>query len=82
MRFIFIFISMLLLPAVAFSYASATETGSIFGVVTEKETGDPIAYANIVVEGTALDAFSKDDGSYVITGIPAGEYTVRAMMFG
>ncbi len=67
----------LMIPA-----ARANETGSIYGVITDKETGDPIAYANVVVEGTTMDALSGNDGSYVIIGIPAGEYTVRAMMFG
>jgi hypothetical protein len=72
----------LLLLAVVIPSVSANETGSIFGIVTDRETGNPIAYANVVVEGTTLDALSRDDGSYVITGVPAGEYTVRAMMFG
>jgi hypothetical protein len=76
------FICLLLFLASMIPDAHANETGSIFGVITDKETGNPIAYANVVVEGTTLDALSGDDGSYVITGIPAGEYTLRAMMFG
>jgi hypothetical protein len=76
------FICVLLFLASMIPQAHANETGSIFGVITEKENGNPIAYANVVVEGTMLDALSEGDGSYVIKGIPAGEYTVRAMMFG
>jgi hypothetical protein len=75
-------ILVLLLLASMFSSVSANETGSIFGVVTDKETGIPIAHANVVIEGTMLDALTSEDGSYLIIGIPEGEYTVRAMMFG
>jgi hypothetical protein len=76
------FMVLLLLLALAFQYSSANEIGSIFGIIIDRETGVPIAYANVNVEGTTLSALSEDDGSYTITGIPAGEYTVRAMMFG
>lgn len=64
------------------SSAFANETGSVFGVVTDRETGLPIAHANVVIEGTLLDTLTLEDGSYFITGIPEGEYTVKAMMFG
>lgn len=76
------FISMLLLLALLIPPAFANETGSIFGVVLDEETGSPIVHANVVIEGTLLDALTIEDGSYLITGIPAGEYSVRAMMFG
>jgi len=75
-------IIVLLLLASMISSVYANGTGSIFGVVTDKETGMPIAHANVVIEGTMLDALTSEDGSYLITGVPAGEYTVRAMMFG
>ena len=76
------FILMLLLLALLIPSAFANETGSIFGVVTDKETERSITHANVVIEGTMLDVLTLDDGSYFIPGIPAGEYTVRAMMFG
>ena len=75
-------IVLLFLLALVFQSSSANETGSLYGIITDKATGDPIAYANVVVEGTTLDALSGDDGSYIIARIPAGEYTVKAMMFG
>jgi hypothetical protein len=73
---------MLLLLTLLIPSAFANETGSIFGVVTDRETGAPITHANVVVEGTTLDALTLEDGSYFITGVPIGEYTIRAMMFG
>jgi len=74
--------ALLFILALIFQSSSANETGSIYGIVTDKDTGAPIVHANIVVEGTTLDTLSDGEGSYIITGIPAGEYTVRAMMFG
>ncbi len=76
------YVVLLFILALVFQSSSINESGSIFGIVTDRETGDPIAFANVVVEGTTLDALSGDDGSYIITGIPTGEYTVKAMMFG
>ena len=75
-------ILILLLLTLLIPSAFANETGSIFGVVTDRGTGLPIAHANVVVEGTTLDALTLENGSYFITGIPSGEYTVKAMMFG
>jgi len=76
------YVVLLFLLTLIFQSASTSETGSICGIVTDKDTGVPIAHANVVVEGTTFDTLSRGDGSYVITGIPAGEYTIRAMMFG
>jgi hypothetical protein len=76
------FTLMLLLLALMIPSAFANETGSLFGVVTDRESGMPIAHANVVVEGTLLNTLTLEDGSYFITGIQPGEYTVRAMMFG
>ena len=73
---------LMLFLALVIPSAYAVETGTVFGVITDRETGLPITHANVVIEGTRLDALAGDDGSYVITGVPAGEYTLRAMMFG
>lgn len=78
MRFVFI----LLILAFLIQSASANDTGSVSGQVTDDETGLPIVHANVIIEGTTLDALTQKDGSYIITGVPTGEYTVRAMMFG
>ena len=64
---------LLFLLALVFQSSSTNETGSIYGIVMDRDTGVPIAHANVVVEGTTLDALSGDNGSYLIPGIPAGE---------
>jgi outer membrane receptor protein involved in Fe transport len=54
----------------------AGTTGKISGNVTDKETGEPIVGANIIIEGTYLGASADLDGYYSIVNIPAGEYRV------
>jgi Ca-activated chloride channel family protein len=71
-----------LLLALLVPFAAADEAGSIYGVITEKETGDPLAYANVVIFGTRMGGMSLTDGTYRISGLPAGTYTVKAMMMG
>jgi TonB-dependent starch-binding outer membrane protein SusC len=57
-------------------------TGTITGEVIDSATRQPIAGVNVVVEGTRLGAITRDDGTFTITGVPAGTYTVRARRIG
>jgi hypothetical protein len=61
--------------------ARAQTTGSVTGRVVD-EQGQPVSYATVRVEGTKLGAYTRADGFFVITGIPAGEYGVKAMAVG
>src|SRR5688500_20105695 len=58
----------ILCPAIA----AAQGTGTIRGRVTETSTGAPVVSAQIRVEGTTLGALTGSDGTYTITGVPAG----------
>jgi Ca-activated chloride channel family protein len=71
-----------LLLAMLLPTAPADETGSVFGVITDTKTGDPLAYANVVIVDKRLGAMSLTDGTYRITGVPAGTYDLKAMMMG
>ncbi len=55
-------------------------TGSISGTVVASQTNQPLPYANVMVVGTTMGAMSLGDGRYEIKGVPAGTYTVKAMM--
>jgi iron complex outermembrane receptor protein len=57
------------------------QAGSITGRVTEKASGAPVARAQVDVVGGS-SAASGDDGTYTISNVPAGTYTVVARKVG
>ena len=62
--------------------AQAPATGAIEGRVTNPATGLVVERARVVVEGTALEAFSGTDGYYRIDAVPAGAARLRATFSG
>jgi hypothetical protein len=58
------------------------QTGRISGKVTDKQTGDPLIGANVIVLGTSFGAASDINGDYVIYQVPAGNYSVKASYIG
>ncbi len=58
------------------------QTGSLSGIVTDGESGDPLPGANLFIEqlgsGTATDV----EGRYRVADIPVGSYTVRVSFVG
>ena len=55
--------------------------GSIVGSVTDAD-GNALPGANVAVEGTSLGAATDGNGSYSISGVPAGSYTLTASFIG
>ncbi|MEE9464082.1 MAG: TonB-dependent receptor, partial [Candidatus Neomarinimicrobiota bacterium] len=64
------------------SWVFAGTTGKIAGVVSDVETGQPLAGANVIIEGTTMGAAADELGRYFILNIPVGPYTLRAEMIG
>ncbi|RMD86506.1 MAG: hypothetical protein D6813_14850, partial [Calditrichaeota bacterium] len=57
-------------------------TGKLAGLVRDKDTGEPLVGANVVLVGTTYGAASDVDGYYVILNVPAGTYTVEINYIG
>ena len=57
-------------------------SSSIVGTISDSKTGDPLMGANIMLDGTMLGAASGENGHYLITHIPIGSYTLKAMFIG
>ncbi len=57
-------------------------TGTITGVAREEGNGRPVPNARVTVVGTGIMVPTRDDGSYVIRGAPAGAQEVRALALG
>ncbi|MDW7679666.1 MAG: TonB-dependent receptor [bacterium] len=60
----------------------AGTTGKLTGRVVDKQSGEPLPGANVIIEGTTLGAACDLDGKYIIMMIAPGIYTVRAEMMG
>ncbi len=72
----------LLALTLSWAMAFAGTTGKIAGKVTDKETGEPMPGANVVVVGTTLGAATDINGEYFILNVPPGSYDVRASVIG
>lgn len=62
--------------------AQAPARGTIVGIVTAKETGTPLPYADVFVEGTRSGAFVDVNGRFRVSGLPAGEIRIRVRRLG
>ena len=56
--------------------------GELEGVVRDADTGRPLAGAGVSVVGTGNSAITHGDGTFHLTGIAAGGYTLRADRLG
>lgn len=62
--------------------ALAQTTGTIRGRVTDKRTGDPLPFVNVVVKGTTTGAATNAEGMYQIGNLAPGTYTLVARLVG
>ncbi|MBK7630476.1 MAG: carboxypeptidase-like regulatory domain-containing protein [Ignavibacteriales bacterium] len=58
------------------------QTGTLKGKVVDKEYGEPLIGANVLVIGTNLGAASDIDGNYEIKNISPGTYLLRVSYIG
>ncbi|NNK90605.1 MAG: TonB-dependent receptor, partial [Saprospiraceae bacterium] len=58
------------------------QEGSIRGHVYDSETGEPVIYANVILEGTTYGTNTDENGLYNLVGIPIGEYTLKVSFIG
>jgi TonB-linked SusC/RagA family outer membrane protein len=75
--------SLLALCFLSFAAGSAmAQTGTIKGKITDKQTGETLPGATIVVEGTAHGAAADVNGNYTIENVPTGRYQLVARYIG
>ncbi|HDP99197.1 MAG TPA: TonB-dependent receptor [bacterium] len=83
MRNKFTVVALLLFLVLIFSdLAFSGVTGKIAGMVKDKQTGEALIGANVIIEGTTYGAATDVEGYYFIINIPPGKYRVKAMMMG
>lgn len=58
------------------------QTGTIRGYVYEKESGNPVMFCNVFIDGTQTGATSDINGFYSIAHVPDGEHKIIASYIG
>ena len=64
------------------SYLFSQGLSSISGFVRDDTSGEPISYANVFLSNSTLGAATNQDGYFVISNIPVGNYEINATMIG
>lgn len=54
----------------------------IQGKVIDKETKQPLPYANVWIEGTTIGTLSDTSGNFSIENVPVGNYSISAKYIG
>ena len=74
----FLALTLLACPALA----AGQGTGIIRGRISDGATGQPLAGVQVRVEGTSVGAQTNADGTYTITGAPAGAHFLSTRRLG
>jgi hypothetical protein len=70
-------LALMLLPGMV-----AAQTGAITGRVTVQGTGQPLAGVQVFLPALQRGLLTNQDGQYLISGVAAGQYEVRATVLG
>ncbi len=76
------FFTVTILFLLLFSLDVLAQTGKIVGKVTDKQTGEPLIGANIIILNTNYGAATDANGDYQINLVPPGVYSIRASFIG
>ncbi len=58
------------------------QTSKVRGFVLDKADEMPIAYAEVVIEGTQIGAVANDEGYFILNNVPVGEQVLVATFVG
>jgi outer membrane receptor protein involved in Fe transport len=74
----------LILTASVFSAGAlvAQDTGTLTGQVTAEGTLQPLARGQVSIAALNIGTLTRDDGRYLLTGVPAGTHTLQVMFLG
>ncbi len=59
-----------------------SQSGTLSGLITDSQTGEPLIGATVLLVGTDLGAATNADGRYTINNIPPKTYNIRASYVG
>ena len=64
------------------SFVAYSQSGTIKGFVYDKSNGEPILFANVLLENTTLGASTDDNGYFVVNKVKQGNYTLKVQCLG
>ena len=73
---------LLLFLAIFLSLNLFSQKGTIRGFVSDKETGEPILFCNVSIEGTGYGSQTDLNGMYTLSKIPIGEHKIIVTYVG
>jgi len=77
LRIMLNFLKIVLISTLVSVFSSSFSQGIIRGFLKDKESGQPILFMLVGLEGTTYGASTDENGFYALTKIPAGTYTLR-----
>jgi hypothetical protein len=75
-------ISLGAIPFLCYVSAAFAQTGEIRGRITNKVNGEPVSFANVLIQGTQFGAACDENGAYIIGNLKPGQYNVEASYVG
>ena len=72
----------LLISFLFFVVSSFSQTGTIRGFVSDKNTGEPIMFCNVIIDGTSHGSQTDLNGMYTLSKIPVGEHKITVTFIG
>jgi TonB-dependent SusC/RagA subfamily outer membrane receptor len=72
----------LLIGAVPTGTLEAQETGTVTGRVTDARSLGPVSAAQVYISELSIGVASRDDGRFILVGVPAGTHTVTVQRLG
>lgn len=74
--------ALVLIFVVVISVSSAVSQGTIQGRVVARDNLQPLAGANVMVQGTILGTTTDSDGMFTLKNVPAGAYSLVISLVG
>jgi len=64
------------------NYGLAAGSGAIMGYIIDKQNGNPIIGANVIINGTNIGAASDLNGKFMVPNVLEGNYQIRVSIVG
>ncbi len=72
----------LILIGLLFSIQALSQQNTLSGIITDAETKEPIAFANVFFANTRIGVSSDAEGKFSLTGFPSGKYDLTVTFVG